>query len=180
MRPSAARTRSCVSSSDLPWLVTLSFTSPTEVRTNFLVAHAGATLSAVTITPTVIRELRMIDFSLSPVTKSRTITLLTSTRTSDITAARPNHEVLLRSPNFDGVPPGLRARLERDQIQVAQFVDHRTRRLVGRRRGAAVIQRAAGPSREILNGANRRRGLPLWRPGWRDRSRDRRLAIPRR
>jgi hypothetical protein len=43
----------------VPWLVTLSFTSPTEVRTNFFVAQAGATLSAVTITPTVIRELRM-------------------------------------------------------------------------------------------------------------------------
>jgi hypothetical protein len=41
-------------------VVTLSFTSPTDVRTNFFVAHAGATANAVTITPTAIREFRMI------------------------------------------------------------------------------------------------------------------------
>jgi hypothetical protein len=44
---------------------TLSFTSPTDVRTNFLVAHAGATLIAATSTPAVIRELRMINLLLS-------------------------------------------------------------------------------------------------------------------
>src|SRR5262245_9991736 len=163
MRPSATRTRSCVSSSVLPWLVTLSFTSPTEVRTNFFVAHAGATLSAVTITPTVISELRMIE-SLLLTTQSRYFPMLlfrlTACRTGDVTAARPDHEVFLRSSNFDGVPSRRCARLERDQIQVAQFIDHRPRRLVSRRRRAAVIQCSTRPSGEVLYGANRRWGRP--------------------
>src|SRR5262245_14469140 len=40
MRPSLRRVRSCVSSTERPSESTLSFTSPTLVRTNFFVAHA--------------------------------------------------------------------------------------------------------------------------------------------
>src|SRR5207342_2166458 len=40
MRPSFLRVRSCVSSSERPCASTFSLTSPTLVRTNFLVAHA--------------------------------------------------------------------------------------------------------------------------------------------
>src|SRR5688572_21832150 len=164
MRPSAARTRSCVSSRVVPIVVTLSFTSPTDVRTNPFVAHAGATLIAATITPAVIRELRMIIsllFTFSKIARAFHRARASPNGTRYVTAAGSHYEVLVRRPNFYRVPSRLRARLEGDQIQVAQFVDHRSRRLVCRRGVAAVIQRSAGPPREVFNGANRWRSHTL-------------------
>src|SRR5688572_293018 len=135
MRPSAARTRSCVSSRDLPIVPTFSFTSPTDVRTKPFVAHAGATLIAATITLAVSRELRMIIYLLILLNHQLTRALVHQiTRlpngSRDVPAACSHYEVLIRSPNLDRMPPGLRARLERDQIEVAQLVDHRTRGLI--------------------------------------------------
>src|SRR5688572_23501180 len=127
MRPSAARTRSCVSSRDLPIVPTFSFTSPTDVRTKPFVAHAGATLIAATITPAVNRELRMSILSLSPSPNLDDVwsrdhsNQLPTIWPRDIAAAGPHYKVLVSRPNLDGVPPRLHAGRESDQIQVAQL-----------------------------------------------------------
>ena len=62
MRPSFLRVRSCVSSIDRPCASTFSFTSPTLVRTNFLVAHAVVPPTARTLRVTAMNNFRtMID-----------------------------------------------------------------------------------------------------------------------
>jgi hypothetical protein len=58
IRPSFLRVRSWVYSSDRPIESTLSFTSPTLVRTNFLVAHAVEPPMARTTTGTATKNFR--------------------------------------------------------------------------------------------------------------------------
>ena len=60
IRPSFLRVRSWVSSSERPIESTLSFTSPTLVRTNFLVAHAVVPPIAMTAMGTAMKNFRNI------------------------------------------------------------------------------------------------------------------------
>src|SRR6266545_5839998 len=118
MRVSFCPTRSCVFSTVPLTVSTFELTLPTSVRTNFLVAHAGATATTSARTDAVNKLLRMV-YS-SNVSDCRTL-ITRSCRTRDVPAPRMNDQVLLPRANFERVPARARPGLEGDEILMSQF-----------------------------------------------------------
>src|SRR5689334_14417444 len=133
--------RSCVSSTEVERLSTLPFTSPTRLRTNPLVAHAGR--PTATIPASVIVD---IHFDMTLLLKLKPAA---RTRSRHVPASCPNHEVVpFMHAHQQRMPARGRRRLERDHVLMAQLshdLFHRRRRF--NRRGAHK-RRAARPPRE--------------------------------
>src|SRR5262245_46532435 len=134
MRPSFLRVRSCVSSSERPIESTLSFTSPTLVRTNFLLAHAVDPPIANATTGTATNIFRNMTILLM-----RRVTL-----PRHIAASGPNNEILLLRTHDQRMPARRAARFERDQVLMPQLVDDLARRGASLGRGARHERVAAG------------------------------------
>src|SRR5918996_313651 len=143
MRSSFLRVRSCVSSREPLRVSTLVLTSPTWPRTNFLVAHAGATATESARIEAANRDFRMISSPPKRLLASR------ACRTGEVTATGVNDQVLLPGPNFQPMPPRTGARLERKQVLVPQ-VPHQ----LAQRRGtvfevAGYCHLATGPAGQV-------------------------------
>src|SRR4029450_7460283 len=87
-------------------------TPPTSVRTNFLVAHAGATATVSASSDTATRLLRIIVFS--PLWTTRLMYLAGTQAAGHVAATRADDKVVLSGSNFERVPALAFPRLEAD------------------------------------------------------------------
>src|SRR5436190_20938037 len=124
MRPSFFRVRSCVSSTARPTESTLSFTSPTLVRTNFFDAHA-VPLTAITMMGIATNNFR-----------NMTLLLQSDGVPRHVSTARSDYKTLLLRADHERMPSGLAARFERDEVLMPQLVDDLSRRQTALRRSA--------------------------------------------
>src|SRR2546430_16365234 len=148
MRPSFRRVRSCVSSTERPSESTLSFTSPTLVRTNFLDAHAvdpPTASTAIGIATNMFRNIAL---------------LLEFTRASvprHVAVSGSNDQVLLPRADHERVPARFAARFERDEVLVPQLVDDLASRKTALRRCADDEHVAARGAGEVGQWSRERR-----------------------
>src|SRR5918992_1891025 len=123
MRSSFFRVRSCVSSSEPLSVSTFVLTSPTWPRTNFFVAHAGATATESARIEAANRDFRMITSPPKRLLASR------ACRTGKVAATGVNDKVLLPGPNLQRVPARTGPRLEGQQVLVPQVSHQLAQRL---------------------------------------------------
>src|SRR5918996_1431629 len=146
MRSSFLRVRSCVSSREPLRVSTLVLTSPTWPRTNFFVAHAGATATESARIEASNRDFRMITSPPKRLLASR------ACRTGEVTATGVNDKVLLPGPNFQPMPPRTGARLERKQVLVPEISHQLAQRPRAVLEFAGYCHLAASPARQVGKG----------------------------
>src|SRR5260221_4589317 len=124
MRPSFFLVRSSVASTDRPSESTLSFTSPTLVRTNFFVAHAVVPPTVNAATDTTANSLFIM---------MRLLCVLSAGRrrpqhSCDVAAPGSNDQRLISCAHHERVPAGRRARAKCNQVLGPELVADLARR----------------------------------------------------
>src|SRR5687768_5316388 len=154
MRSSFLRVRSCVSSSEPLSVSTFELTLPTSVRTNFLVAHAGATATASARTDTAYSLFAMMPISLrGPLAHLHSFLFATtSQRPRHVPTSRVHSQVPFPSPDFDRVPARAGSRFEGDEVLEPQLIQDVADSLDSVAGHARVTQVSTGPPREVGQG----------------------------
>src|SRR5262249_39204455 len=157
MRVSFRLVRSCVSSNDLPIESTLSFTSPTLVRTNFLLAQAVDPPTARSAMGIATKNLRIVESSSSVLLMVRNRVRARLPR--EVPATSANDEIPMPSADDERMPARLVARFERDQVLMSQLVDDLPRRDAALCRRTDDKHVTASPRRQVRQCSGQRRSF---------------------